>query len=102
MRESEIQTDVMNLLLEHPLVAWAAVMTTGKVRHKGYWMTLGFPGLSDIIGQMRTGKLLALEIKKPGEEPTKIQTQFLELVKSYGGVSGWCDSVESASKILEE
>ena len=101
MTESKIQTAIMNLLITHPNVAWAMVTTTGKVKLKGYWTSLGFPGLSDIIGQLRDGRVLALEVKRPGELPTAIQLEFLALVESNGGVSGWCDSVEGVMEILE-
>ena len=103
MRESDIQTAVMDMLGFHPKVAWAMVTTSGTIRGKGggRYFHVGFPGLSDILFQTRSGRLGALEIKKPGQLPTKEQLAFLSLVESNGGIAGWADSVEMAKRILE-
>ena len=100
MKESEIQTKIMNMLKKHPHVVFATVTTTGRVKYKGYWITLGFIGLADIIGQMRDGRTLAIEVKKPGEKPTDEQLDFLDMVQRNGGISGWCDSVEGAMEVI--
>lgn len=101
MKESDLQNDIMCVLGAHPKVAWCFVTTTGKVRSKGYWITLGFPGMTDIIGQLTSGRLLAIEVKLPGETPTKIQFDFMDMVDRHGGLAGWTDSIEGALKILE-
>lgn len=101
MKESDLQNDIMCLLGEHPKVAWCYVTTTGKVKSKGYWITLGYPGISDIIGQLRNGKTLAIEVKTPGNRPTSLQQDFIDIVNRYGGVAGWADSTEGALQILE-
>ena len=102
MKESEIQTDIMKMLLKHPKVAWAYVTTVGMLRGRGHYIKMGFPGLSDIIGQLNDGRLLALEIKTPGKKPTEVQAEFIDLVKRNNGLAGWCDSVDGALDILEE
>ena len=110
MKESEIQQNIILALTVHPKVAWCMVVTTGQFKVKGGYITTGhyitedqkrLTGMSDIIGQLRDGRFFCIETKKPGEEPTEEQFNYLDLVAKNGGVSGWCDSVESALWILE-
>jgi len=70
----------MNLLLVHPKVAWAYVTSAGTVKGMGGGrpFRIGFPGLSDIIGQMCDGRLLAIEVKVPGKKPTVDQIVFID------------------------
>ena len=87
--ESDIQTGIMNALMEHPLVVWAYVTTSGTVRgkHGGRYFKTGFPGLPDIIGQLTDGRILGIEVKQPGKEPTPIQIEQLELMYRNGGAA---------------
>ena len=102
LSESEIQTAIMNKLFIHPLVAWCHVTTSGKVKGRGgHWMTLGFPGLSDIIGQTRDGKLFAAEVKAPGEDATEVQQEFIDTVNKYGGRAGVVRCVADAFNLVE-
>jgi len=102
MRESELQNDIMCILNEHPQVIWSFVTTIGKLKGRaGHWITLGYPGIADIVGQLRTGQIFAIEVKVPGKKPTSLQQEFIDTVNRFGGRAGWADSVESALKILE-
>ena len=105
MRESDIQSDIMNMLLKHPKVVWAMVITTGVFKVKGGCITTGHymsdvqkrkTGMSDILGMLKNGKTFSIETKKSGEEPTKEQYDFMALVNRHGGLSFWADSVEKA------
>ena len=110
MKESDIQSDIMCALGEHPLVAWCMVVTTGKFRVKGGFITTGhyitddqkrLTGMSDIIGMLVGGQFFCIETKKPGEEPTKEQGDFLDTVGINGGVSGWARCADEAISIIE-
>ena len=86
----------------HHKVAWCHVTTSGRIGSKKY--SLGKKGLPDIVGQLKKawgGVSLGLEIKRPGERPTQAQEAFLEVIRSNGGLAGWCDSVEGAMEILK-
>jgi hypothetical protein len=52
-------------------------------------------GVSDIISCSSTGQFWSIEVKKPGEEPRKLQYWNLEQVKKRGGIAFWCDSYDS-------
>jgi hypothetical protein len=103
MNESDIQSAVMCALGEHHLVAWVYVTSTGTYKglKGGRPIKIGVPGMPDILGQMRDGRLLGIEVKKPGEKPRKEQQDFLDMISVNNGVSGWCDSVEGALQIVE-
>lgn len=43
---------------------------------------------------MKDGKVIFVEFKAPGKEPTPLQWHELDLIKEHGGKSIWCDDVE--------
>lgn len=104
MKESEVQKKIMNMLTTHPKVAWAYVTSSGYVKgvNGGRMFKVGVPGMSDIMGQLKDGRLFAIEVKAPGNKPTELQQQFIADVNKYGGQAGWADSVETAINILED
>lgn len=61
---------------------------------------VGNPGGSDLIGWTSTGKFLAIEVKRPGKNPTKEQRNFLDAVTKAGGVAGVARSVGDAVEII--
>jgi hypothetical protein len=105
LKETKIQNDIMIVLGEHPLVAWSMTTTTGtyKISRGGgvQYVTLGFKGLSDIIGQLKDGRLLAIEVKKPKEYPREEQLDFLRNVALNNGFAFWTDSAEYVREILD-
>ena len=110
MKESDIQSDIMIALGEHPLVAWCMVVTTGVFKVKGGFITVGhyisedqkrLTGMSDVIGMLKDGRFFCVETKRPKEKPTAEQDGFMTLVANNGGVSGWANCVEGAINIIE-
>jgi len=101
VKESEIQHNILDLCYRHPKVVFANVNTSGKVKVNTRWVTLGFPGLSDITGMLSDGRLLAIEVKTELGQPTKEQIWFVNLVNDNGGKAGIARSVDEALKIIE-
>lgn len=66
----------------------------------GNRVTIGFPGLSDLIGCTPDGMFFAIEVKMPGEKPRKNQLDFIESMKNSGAIAGWCTSVPEALDIV--
>ena len=104
MSEKEIQKIILKAIKRHPYVAWAYTTSSGYVKgvNGGQMFRVGVPGMSDIMGQMKDGRLLAIEVKVPGKKPTELQMDFIQLVNQYYGVGGWADNIETAIKIIEE
>lgn len=57
-------------------------------------------GSSDLIGVLR-GRFVALEVKRPGEKPTKDQEQWLSIVRACGGFAAVVTSAEEAVAAIE-
>ena len=70
---------------------------TGKLQDRnGRWVTFGIGvGSADLIGLV-DGRFFALEVKLPGQEPTKEQTAWHEVVRAHGGFVRVVRGVEEA------
>ncbi len=67
---------------------------------KGNRVTVGFKGLSDLVGYTPEGKFFALEIKTPVGRASKEQFAFIESCYRGGAIAGFARSVEDALKIV--
>jgi hypothetical protein len=59
-------------------------------------------GVSDIIGCLKDGRFLAIEVKRPGGRPTPEQTQFIDMINQNGGLAFVAHSVEEVQEQLHE
>jgi hypothetical protein len=110
VKESKIQSAIIDALCLHKDVAWCMVVTSGGFKVRGSYIQIGQfydsernkqTGVSDIIGQLKDGRFFCIEVKRPKEKPTKEQLHFLKMVRESGGVSGWADNVKDALNILK-
>jgi hypothetical protein len=93
--EQQLQNKILKYLFKHPLVTKAWRQNSGKVKTEyGTWFQGAPAGTSDIIGLLGDGRFLAIEVKTPGNKPTKLQQKFLDLVEDSGGVSLCASSLE--------
>lgn len=49
---------------------------------------------------LKDGKVIFLEFKAPGGQPTKLQQHELEQIRDHGGQAGWTDNIEFFKEIL--
>lgn len=87
--EREIQRACLDLLEVMGLLAWRA--NTGAIQgtYKGRdrFVRFGFKGQSDILGAIPpSGRLLAVEVKRPGGRLSVHQDAFLQAVVRAGGI----------------
>jgi hypothetical protein len=60
------------------------------------------PGVPDLIGLIPgSGRMLAIEVKRPGHNPTDKQQAFLDQINKHGGVAFVATSVEEVERKLE-
>ncbi|MEF8701533.1 MAG: VRR-NUC domain-containing protein [Candidatus Accumulibacter sp. UW20] len=85
--EAAALAEVLKTLKHHPLVAWAERQNSGVARMGGRFVRFGWPGCSDVIGQLKDGRLLAVEVKAPKGKATEEQSQFLDMVRRFDGVA---------------
>lgn len=104
--ESEILRSILGYLRNHPSVAMVARFNSGAIvredKGKKRLIRFGFKGCSDILGFMKDGKILAIEVKKHDGILTDHQEEFLKMVHKAGGHAGVARSIEDSEKIVSE
>lgn len=58
-------------------------------------------GVPDIFACLK-GRYLQIEVKKPGEVPTKAQETFMEGINNCGGIAFYATSVQEVKDKLKE
>ena len=86
-REGAALVEVMLALRVHPAVAWFERMNVGCVKIENRFVRFGFPGCTDVLGQMKDGRILVVEVKSPTGELSPEQRAFLIKVRRAGGVA---------------
>jgi hypothetical protein len=104
--EAQILKAVMALLKRHPKVAqcWRQNSGTFQERNRDgsvrYIRANTQRGMSDIMGVMKDGRTLAIEVKSATGRMRPGQEEFLATIRQAGGVAGVCRSVEDAVTLL--
>ncbi len=99
MKESEIQKQILDYLKWQPECEAIRTYSVGIPR-KGGRAKNHSRGLSDIIVCFK-GRLIALEVKKPGGKVSECQKQFLERIRISGGIGEVVRGVNEVKLILE-
>ncbi|AZG12014.1 hypothetical protein ACUXAV_004907 [Cupriavidus metallidurans] len=103
-RETKVLLACMELLEQHPSVAWVMRMNTGVAVYgegdQKRFVRFSIPGVSDIVGQLKDGRFFAVEVKRPGKEPTDDQWAFLQNVAQNGGLAGWVDDASQLANFI--
>lgn len=101
VKESTVLASIMRYVRVHPRVAWARRMNSGAVKmHGARFMRFGFVGCSDIIGQLKDGRFLAIECKGSDGRLTDEQEVFLDRVRRHNGVAGMAKSIDDVMALL--
>jgi len=85
--EAAALVEVLRALRHHPSVAWCERQNSGAAKIGTRFVRFGWPGCSDILGQLRDGRFLAVEVKAPKGRLRPEQTVFLERVRAAGGLA---------------
>jgi hypothetical protein len=103
--EAGVLSAVLKALAIHPAVAWVRRMNTGAVKvgsgPSARFVRFGFTGCSDILGQMKDGRLLAVECKSDKGKLSEAQVNFIDTVRAAGGVAGMARSIDDALLIIK-
>ena len=62
-------------------------MNSGATRIGNRFVKFGFVGCPDVLGQLRDGRLLGVEVKAPKGKLRPEQAVFLERINSAGGLA---------------
>jgi len=104
--EAQILKAVMALLKRHPKVAqcWRQNSGTFQERNRDgsvrYISANTAKGMSDIMGVLKDGRTLAIEVKSATGRMRPGQEEFLATIRQAGGVAGVCRCVKDAQALL--
>ena len=77
------------------------IYDTGKKCFRSRKGKFNIKGVADILGITTDGRLLALEVKRPGGKPSVEQVRFLAHVNRLGGVAGIVRSISDVKELLK-
>ena len=104
--EAGILRAIMALLKRHPRVAQCWRQNSGTFQERNRDGTVRYirantaRGMSDIMGVLKDGRTLAIEVKSRTGRMRPGQEEFLQTIRAAGGVAGVCRSVEDAVALL--
>lgn len=61
--EAAALVEVLKALTAHPAVAWCYRMNSGAARIGKRFVRFGWPGCPDVLGQLKDGRLIGVEVK---------------------------------------
>ncbi len=85
--EAAALVEVLMALKAHPAVAWCERMNSGAAKIGNRFVRFGWPGCPDVLGQLRDGRLLGVEVKAAKGKLRPEQALFLERIRRAGGVA---------------
>ena len=85
--EAAALVEVLKAVRAHPLVAWAERQDSGAAKVGNRFIRFGWPGCPDVLGQLKDGRLLGVEVKAKTGRLRPEQTIFLERIRGAGGVA---------------
>lgn len=104
--EADILKAIMRLLKHHPKVAkvWRQNSGTFALQYgpkTHYFRANTARGMSDIMGILKTGKMIALEVKSAKGRVSEHQEEFLQQIRDGGGIAAVVRSVDDVLEILK-
>ena len=84
--EAAALSEVLMALRAHPAVVWCERMNSGAAKVGNRFIRFGFKGCPDVLGQLRDGRLLGVEVKAPKGKLRPEQAIFLERINTSGGI----------------
>ncbi len=100
-KEAAALVEVLKALRTHPAVAWAERMNSGAARMGSRFVRFGWQGCPDVLGQLKDGRLLGVEVKGPCGRLRPAQVVFLERIRSAGGVAFMARDCRDVRRELE-
>ncbi len=85
--EAAALVEVLMALKAHPAVAWVERMNSGAFKIGNRFVRFGWKGCPDVLGQLRDGRLIGVEVKAKAGRLRPEQAVFLERIRRAGGVA---------------
>lgn len=104
LAEHDIQKQILEYLAIRHIFAWrqnsGAVVYQDQYENRRFVRFASVNGISDILGILPDGRMLAIEVKKRGKKPSKKQRIFLETIRENNGVAIVAYSLDDVIKEL--
>lgn len=100
-RERDIQQSILDYCAKAGIFARRRNVAGAQRMPDGSFVRLGTKGQSDIWGILKYGKHFECEIKRPGEEPSDTQMQWLRDCASAGALAFWTDNLDEFIEIVK-
>jgi hypothetical protein len=94
----QVEQGIQRAILDY--LRWRGIpcykhQNAGIMKRDGSYIPTHTRGVSDIIGCIpKTGRFLAIEVKRPGGKPSPEQQQFIDMINGAGGLAFLAMSVE--------
>lgn len=88
--EKDIQRDILQYLRLRGIFCWRQNSGAMQGEYKGKKRFVQFtsePGICDIIGLLPSGRLLAIEVKRPGGKAKEHQQSFIDQINASNGIA---------------
>ena len=85
--EAAALKEVLIALAAHSAVAWCERMNSGAAKIGNRFVRFGWPGCPDVLGQLKDGRLIGVEVKSKTGKLRPEQSFFLERIRLAGGVA---------------
>ena len=85
--EAAALVEVLKAVRAHPLVEWCERMNSGAAKVGNRFIRFGWPGFPDVLGQLKDGRLLGMEVNAKAGRLRPEQAVFLERIRGAGGVA---------------
>lgn len=100
--EKDILKAIMQLLKKHPKIAKVWRQNSGVFREGDRWIRANTAtGMSDIMGVLKNGRMLAIEVKTETGVVKAHQHEFLNSIANAGGLAFVARSVDDVMEKLE-
>lgn len=98
--EKIIQRQILEWLRYKKVFCWKQ-NNVGIRKPDGGFIPASTVGVPDILGIVKGGKFLGIEVKRSGGKPSPAQTDFLENIKRNGGIAIVATSLEEVINAFE-
>ena len=100
--EAAALVEVLKALRAHPAVSWCERMDSGAARIGARFVRFGWPGCPDVLGQLKDGRLLGVEVKAASGRLRPEQAVFIGRIRDAGGVAFVAHDCRDVSRELEK
>ena len=98
--EAAALVEVLKAVRAHPLVEWCERMNSGAAKVGNRFIRFGWPGCPDVLGQLKDGRLLGMEVKSRTGRLRPEQSVFLDRIRGAGGVAFIARDLQDVVKAL--